>query len=218
MESTALINSLLVVFDKAQLLSGTSPTLGTFALPAATYGYYLQPAIMYDTNTSAMYLVMSANPSTGNGNGIIRMYSLGGSVSSPTLSLVGSPQAAAWTNKFAFDKGKQLGIDTNINLGDSRMNQVVFRDGSIWCAHTICLPAITPTHSLIQWWQLATNATITQRGFIEDPTTVTNYAYPSIAVNRFGDVLVGFSSFSTNQYGSASYAFRSPIDPNRLLK
>jgi len=35
------------------------------------------------------------------------------------------------------------------------------------------------------------------------------YAYPSIAVNRFNDVLIGYASFSSNQYASASYSLKA---------
>src|SRR5262249_15338097 len=41
---------------------------------------------------------------------------------------------------------------------------------------------------------------------------------PSLSVNRFGDVLVGYSSFSTNQYPSANYSFRAFFDPLGQLR
>jgi hypothetical protein len=65
---------------------------------------------------------------------------------------------------------------------------------------------------VVQWWQLDPAAGIVQRGIIQDSSGVTNYAYPSIAVNRFNDVLVGFSRFSSNQYVSADYAFHATTD------
>jgi hypothetical protein len=34
------------------------------------------------------------------------------------------------------------------------------------------------------------------------------YAFPSIAVNKYNDVLIGYSRFSSNQYASANYSFR----------
>jgi hypothetical protein len=52
-----------------------------------------------------------------------------------------------------------------------------------------------------------------QRGRLEDPSGIQFYGFPSLAVNRNGDVLIGFSSFSENQFASASYAYRAAGDP-----
>lgn len=41
----------------------------------------------------------------------------------------------------------------------------------------------------------------------------TNFGYPSIAVNKFRDVLVGYSFFPTNGYASAGYSFHACNDP-----
>jgi hypothetical protein len=70
----------------------------------------------------------------------------------------------------------------------------------------------------VQWWQIAPNnppssaPSVAQAGRIEDPNGILFYAFPSIAVNKHDDVLIGFSRFSSNQYASANYAFRSGSD------
>jgi len=65
----------------------------------------------------------------------------------------------------------------------------------------------------VQWWQIKPlTSELVQFGRIDDPTGVNFYAFASMAVNRFEDVLIGYSSFSTNQYASASYSFRAFYD------
>jgi hypothetical protein len=62
------------------------------------------------------------------------------------------------------------------------------------------------------------NNGVTQFGRIEDTTGTNYYAFPSIAVNRFNDVLVGFSRYSSNQYVSADYAFRAFYDNQNTME
>ena len=53
---------------------------------------------------------------------------------------------------------------------------------------------------------------------MDDPTGAAFYAYPSIAVNRNGDVLVGYSRFSATQHASANFSFRAAADPPNTLQ
>src|ERR1041384_2571029 len=111
----------------------------------------------------------------------------------------------------------QLGSTQKINNGDSVIQNVVYRNGSLWCAQTVFLPAGSPTRSAIQWWQLSTGGSIQQRGRIDDLNGALFYGFPSIAVNQNNDALIGYSRFSSSQYASANYSFRSASDaPNAL--
>ena len=72
------------------------------------------------------------------------------------------------------------------------------------------MPTNSPTRTSIQWWQInPTNGVVVQNGLIDDSSGVKSYAYGSLAVNKFNDVLIGYNSFSTNQYVSASYSFHA---------
>jgi len=207
----------LVIYDKASLYAGNTPASGstysfTF-LDGASFGYNMVPAITYDTNQTAMYLVESINGNFNNA-GYLVVYAIAGTVGSPSIVTNGYPQAAAWvgtgytTNAQNFVP--QRGTSQKIDSGDDRMGQVFYRFGSLWCAHAIFLPTNGPTHSLVQWWRVnPTNGNVFERGAIEDTGAVTNYAYPSIAVNKFKDVLIGYSSFAATQYASAGYSFKA---------
>ena len=118
------------------------------------------------------------------------------------------------------DFAPQLGLSSvKVQTNDSRIGNVVYRDDHLWFAHTVFLPAGgSPTHSAVQWWQLNPSVGLAQFGRIEDTTGSNYYAFPSIAVNRFNDVLIGFSRYSSNQYISANYAFRAFNDPANVMQ
>jgi Lamin Tail Domain len=105
-----------------------------------------------------------------------------------------------------------------IDSGDAQVRgNAVFRNGSIYYAQTVGLPAGGLTHTAAQWTRLDTSGNFVEGGRIEDPTaTATNggrwYAYPSIAVNRNGDVMVGFSEFESDDFADAGYAVRLGTD------
>lgn len=171
------------------------------------------PALMYDATQPAMYLV-----TTMNGNSV-RISTITGEVGSEVLI----PQTAiasigsSWANRVAANFAPQFGSSNRIDTGDTRMLNVVYRNGSLWCTHNVFLPATAPTRSAVQWWQFQPDGIVQQLGRIDDPSGNIFCAYPSIAVNRNDDVLIGYSGFSAQGYASAAYNYRSGGDaPSRL--
>jgi hypothetical protein len=205
-------NSHIYVFNKTNLYAGnfTSPTL----LVNTNLNGFEVPVTTYDPNLATLYLVQEVNGNVS-GYGYMRILSITGSIGSEVLNNANSPlfvkAAATWADGPATlaDSGPQKGNSADIQLDDANIINGVYRNGFIWCAQTIFLPATSPTRAAAQWWQLDPNNGIVQRGVIQDNTGVTNYAYPSISVNKFNDVLVGYSRFSTNQYASADYSFHA---------
>jgi hypothetical protein len=94
----------------------------------------------------------------------------------------------------------------------------VFRDSFIYYAQTIGLPSGgTLTRTAAQWTKIDPSGNFVDGGRVDDPTaTATNggkwYAYPHIAVNNPGDILLAFSQFSSAQYPSAGYTFHDRAD------
>ena len=68
----------------------------------------------------------------------------------------------------------------------------------------------------MQWWQIdPATAGVAQNGLVDDPSGTNFYAFPSLAVNKFNDALLGFSCFAATRFASACYAFRKASDaPN----
>ena len=57
-----------------------------------------------------------------------------------------------------------------------------------------------------------------QRGLVDGGSPSRFYAFPSIAVNKNDDVLLGFSSFADSEFASAQYTFRLATDPPNSMQ
>src|SRR5436190_4837100 len=96
----------------------------------------------------------------------------------------------------------------------------------IYYAQTVGLPSTGMTHTAVQWTKLTASTTapvFADGGRIEDGTaTATNgglwFAYPHVAVNSIGDMIVGYSQFSSAQHPGAAYSFRDHTDPLGALR
>lgn len=215
----------IYVFDKANLYTNG---VGKFTLfqENSGRGFTMVPAVTYDPFLPTMHLVEVDNLvrnylttssqlriSTITGPVGSEVLTLGSAFVDPTNSWGSSDQFNLFTGSLP-QQGSFFGIDGD----DSRVINAVYRNGSLWCAHNAFLPAVSPDHCAVQWYQFSPSGGLVQFGEIEDPTGVISYAYPSIAVNRNNDALLGFSRFSTNQFASANYAFRSCDDPPNTFR
>ena len=109
-------------------------------------------------------------------------------------------------------------------FGAAMHQSCVYRNGSLWVAHPIWLPATgTTTRSATQWWQVnPSTSAVQQVGRIDDASGTVCTFYPSIAVNANNDAVVSYCIFSPNYYQSAAYNFRNATDasgsmPNSLF-
>ncbi len=204
------------VFNKAAMYNNAAPSapFTLFTDPDGT----TNPALTHDAALSTVYLLQTFSSAAGQ----LRLYSITGAVGSESLNgptTITSPEA--WVSQPAggADFAPQSGSAQLIQVNDARMQNLVYRNGSLWAAQTIFLPAGgTPTRSSVQWWQLTTGGVIMQRGRIDDATGTTFYAFPSIAVNKDDGVLIGYSRFSASQFASGNYSFRAAGDPADTLR
>jgi hypothetical protein len=190
--------------NKADLYANGS---GAHTLVKLTSGDSQTPALTYDNALATLYMLEDY------AGGQLRLSSIGGSIGSETVTIgpIIAP-SSSWAEGMS-QGAPQLGSSARIDPGDARMNSLVYRNGSLWAAHTVFLPPSNPTRSAAQWIQLTPSGAIQQFGRIDDPTGVNYYAYPSITVNKYNDVLIGYSRFSATQYASANYAYRFANDP-----
>jgi hypothetical protein len=235
-DGTGSFLSHIYVFNKASLYEGGQGLHTLIKAPdrdknpgAPSLGGTMAPAITYDPALPTMYLLQNWNGNSG-GSGYLGLYSITGAVGSEVLNLatattplfVGTPNPwsgiapeVGGTSDFA----PQLSSSLKVQNNDSRIQNLVYRNGSLWGAQTVFLPAgSSPTRTAIQWWELSPTGAIRQRGRIDDPTGTNFYAFPSIAVNRDNDVLIGYSRYSPTQYVSANYSFRAGTDPANTLR
>lgn len=209
----------LYVFDKASLYASNSPTPTVFVAS----GGCICPVRTYDNTLTNLYLIQDYNGDT-NSMGYLRVLEINGPTNSPALSVLSKfpSTSQTWTNTYrnplADNLAPQKDITNRIHTLDSRIPSALYRNGYIWCVQTVFLPASNATRCSVQWWKIRPNEIVAQRGLIDDPGGTNFYAYPSIAVNRFNDVLIGYSRFSANQYASANYSFRAFYDPPCTLR
>jgi hypothetical protein len=217
--SSAQFYSRLYVLNKANFYAGGT-NYTELTAPNGVSGTIV-PATTYDTSLATEYLLQNWSGNSG-GSGYLRLYSITGAVGSEALNNVSSGVFISTPNPWSDGGGNiapQLGTSNKIQVNDASIENVVYRNGSLWTAHSVFLPASGATRSSIQWWQIEpTSATVQQRGRIDDASGNLFYGFPSIAVNSNSDVLIGYSRFSSTQYAGAAYAYRAGGDPVNSLR
>jgi hypothetical protein len=146
------------------------------------------------------YLLSTVFPSS------LRVRQITGPLTSPSASTVAVLSAPAYTD--AAD-APALGSSTPLDTVGSRLMNAVYRDGSMWAAHTINVLG----RAGVRWYQIAESPTvnIAQSGTIADP--VLWYYFPSLAVNATGHMVIGFTGSSAAQFASCYVSGRVIADP-----
>ena len=161
-------------------------------------GYFtVVPATTFDADDTNL------RPITEPGTLALRISALSGRVGQEHYTPHYARTALEGITAWEFSIGKtnispQKASAKSIFANDSRMHALAKRNGKLWAAHHVFLPegVTNVNRTAIQWWNLETNATIIQRGYIQDTNAVKQYTFPSLAVNKNGDVLIGYSGFT----------------------
>lgn len=98
----------------------------------------------------------------------------------------------------------QLGTAMMLDAGFNDIQNAVERHGRIYLTMAVDTPGFRST---IGWCRLDPETGEADWGVLEDPQG-RSFAYPSLAVNRHGSMLIGFGHFSPNQYASSGYIYR----------
>jgi hypothetical protein len=188
----------IMSLPKADLLLPTpsAASKSEFQLVGLNRGYSIQPAVNFSgsADNKAELLGMSVNTSD-----LIRTDILNPGTAGATLT---SPTTIANTS-FDPPTADQPGTAANFNTGDDRFSaNTVMSNGSLWAVHSTSVSG----RAAVEWLRInpVTN-TIIQSGVISDPSL--SFFFPSIAVNEFDQVLIGFSGSDSSTFGSSYYAF-----------
>ncbi|HEY6835742.1 MAG TPA: PASTA domain-containing protein [Gaiellaceae bacterium] len=209
--------SKLLVIDYPALKANAAQAPAVISIPG---GFTVQPAVTYSPTESTLYLVEHGASSAGT----YFFFSLIGTTLSGGAALTNP--LGPWTIPGGGNLLPQRG-GYPVDSADARIGNAVFRDGHLYYAQTVGLPAGgypgEPRRTAVQWVELDRNGAFVQGGRIADRSaTETNggswYAYPSISVNAAEDVLVGFSVFRSDGFPSAGYAFRYGTDPKDAMR
>lgn len=223
----AFTQSRVFVIDYSGLRAG-SPTVTIFI---GISDFTVQPCVTHSDTENILY---APNHFSSSGASY-RVNTITGTAGSPFYNQgilkahTLSPLSGGWTQPSGNILPQLIGSAgitdvLKVDSGDARIYRCAFRNGNIWYAQTVYLPAGgVGTHTAAQWVRLDTNGDDVDGGRVEDPTaTATNggqwYAYPTLDVNKFNDVLMGFSQFSSNHWPSAGYSYRAGTGPAGTMR
>jgi hypothetical protein len=203
-------------FDKVDLYANGSGNF-TRLISSNDSAFAVVPATTYDNSLDTMYLVEDWDGSVGQ----LRISTIAGAVGSETLTI--GTAFATTTNRWAYvgavdNTAPQLGSTRGIDLGDSRLLNLQYRSGSLWCAQGVFLPYPAGTRGAAQWWQITPDGAVQQFGRVDEPTGTLHFGYPTIAADASDDALIGYSRFSATQYASANYSYRFATDPPGVMR
>lgn len=209
-------SSAVYAFDRAALYAGT-PAFKVFKEDEGA----LVPATDLDgSHHDTLYFAQTSSSGT---TGQVRLATLKGSGAAPEFQFDTAPipLGGGWADASPSgeDFAPQRGTYFKIDAGDSRLQNCVARNATLWCTQTVFLPADKPNRSAVQWFQIDPEAaSLVQSGHVDDAQGVEFYAFPSLAVNRFNDAVVGFTRFSAGSYPSAGFAYRTAADPEGTMR
>ena len=218
----------VLVLDYPSLRSGVFSGTYFSGISAANGGFCIHPATTFSTTENTLY----APAHQSSGGATYRLHTITGTPAAPvfTIGALLTRAGGAWAQPGGDILPQTCigavgstcpGSTRQIDSGDAFIrSNVIFRNGFIWYAQTIALPAGPINNSsriAAQWTKLDATGAVVDGGRVEDATaTRTNggqhYAYPSLAVNKNNDVLLGFSNFESDDLADAGYTFRLGTD------
>jgi hypothetical protein len=99
----------------------------------------------------------------------------------------------------------QPGTWLTIDAGWEQIENATLRNGVLWVVQRITALG----YSSVLWWRVdPKNGTVLENGAVFDQPS--HFAYPSIAVNDAGAMLVAFTVFSATANPSAAFVYRDP--------
>jgi len=182
---------------KPQLLTvPQAATLTWTEFPHASF--VVQPAHTFGT-APAEYFVTESNFANA-----LEVFAIAGAP--PTLSHLGTVAVSPYPVVLNLPFAPQRDVDS----GDTRILNVVYRNGHIYATHAVSDGANTKTE--VAWYEINPSPlALVQQGRVSHPTRF--YYYPSIAVNANGDVALGFSGSSPTEFAGGYYTARLDSDP-----
>ena len=108
------------------------------------------------------------------------------------------------------DMAPQAGTASLLDMGYGDIQTAVYRGGWIYAVQRIGSSTRTTDSNALLWWKVDPDGVkAAELGLIDSPANTT-YAYPSLAVNRDGGMLITFCALSSTTYPSASFVYRDP--------
>ena len=203
---------------KAQLLAGSNPITWFEFRDLQGFDFTMQPAHTFETPGAEYFLfegpIVNAQ-GTVNRMAVAWIDNVSGT---PVWHSPLQVPVTPYTSTNSLPGAPQSGNDNTIDTSDTRLLNVVYRNGSLWTVHTVQGTGTIKTE--VAWYRIDPGAgAVLAQGRISDPTRW--YYYPSIGVNQENVAAIGFSGSSPTEYAGAYYTVIQPpfgADPVSLLK
>jgi hypothetical protein len=220
--NTEANTSHLFVFNKTNVYAGGTGQFTYISVPEDAFqAYDIVPSATYDPNLQSMFLLALRPDPRGSWTDyppLLRIYELTGAFGSEALHLRTNAIAPiTWPPGRGAASGYQLGTPQVIRILEKSLENVIYRNGTLWTVHNM-FPTDTSDQSDIQFWQITTNGQVLQFGRVEDPSGTNRYGFPSIAVNKSNDVLIAYTRFASNSYISAKFTFHAGSDASGTIR
>src|SRR5204862_6757311 len=129
----------LFIFDKNPLYTGSTAPVTIRDIG----GFTVVPAITYDNTLNTLHLIDTSDGNS-NGRGFLRLSTITGTVGNETITegtaFPSTPNPwAGIASTGNQDFAPQLGSAQKIMNNDDRTQNVVYRNGSLWCTQTAFL-------------------------------------------------------------------------------
>ena len=219
------VRSNIYVFRKDQLYAGTVSAVAVFSLGStscegSTCGGSQVPALTYDFTQNDLYLVQRWS----SGAGALRLYRIAGPVNAPTITpsfpsssgrpgRIPSPPARGPT----FGPQPAACGGMKIQTNDSRIQNVIWRNGRLWTTHTVFLPPELAEPRVGPVVEFQTDSTVVQRGLVDGGSphgSTRSRASPSTERRR----APGLLELRHNEFASAQYTIRLSTDPPNTMQ
>jgi hypothetical protein len=187
----------LWVVDKSSAYAGAyAPAATRFCEP--NFAGVLVPA--WTEDEKALPLVSASQP------GQLTLYALSGDLADPVWRQGPNVRVESWAK--TFPKAPQRNSEVRLDVGDARIGNAVLRDGVLWCAQSVPLPRVKPTHVAVRWHKIdPASGTLLQSGVVDEHASAKRFYFsPTIAVNAGGQALLGFVGSSRTSFLGAYFA------------
>lgn len=206
------------ILNKSVLISGGAVTwtdfVGMTDPQTGFSSFTLRPTVTF--GAPGTFFLASAS-STLHSCDIV-VWGIANPLSLPTLSAL---KATAGGTCDTPPDALQLGGGIPLDTGDKRLYNAVYRNGSLWTAHSIGVDFGSGNVSAIRWVQIGVGAWPSSVSLMQDSTFGANgiwYFYPTIMVDGSNNLAVVLARSSASEYGSAYYTGRLATDPPSTLQ
>jgi len=206
------------IFNKSVLIAGGAVTWFDFfgmKDPGSGFdSFTLQPALTF--GSPGTFFLVSASKTSGSCDLVV--WGIENPVSSPVLS---SKLATAGGTCAFPPNAPQLGGGTPLDTGDKRLLNAVYRNNSLWTAHSIQMSFGSGNVAAVRWVQISVSAWPSSVSLIQDSTFggdgIWDF-YPAVIVDASNNLALVFARSSAVEFGSARYTGRLATDPANTLQ